>query len=373
MIGYSGADPIRMLPGVGIGVKANPQYSFDAGDKTDGIRLPQGTTAERPTANTGVFRFNESFDQPEYVNNADEWVPLSIPGYTAGNAAPSAKYLYDNGFVTSGKGMYWIDTPNGGVKQVFCDFDTLDENGDSGWMLVATFATDYLWTDGATTTSNSITDSFSGNSISSNFGDQNINMFRVTANSTINTSLGSSATADWYYYLSSQDTWKRWWAPNTGFSYWNGQSYPIYATDGTIRGRQALIKFTHARNIKHAYTQTNQIAVSLSDASVNTSGYYAGGTTTQYWQALTSPGYFSVRNQQVNVSGVCGDGSMGILPQGATGNPNGCGQDIANGNVKVGIDDGSTNAWYGTSATESFGSTQNPGLRNSTSLFWWIK
>lgn len=363
---------------VAVGTYDNPAIEV-ANDKQtyfygQSIKIPVGTTAQRPSGAVGKFRYNSSLDMPEYANNANAWVPMNIPGLTAGNPAPSAAYLYENGFITSGKGMYWIDTPNGGVKQVFCDFDTLDENGNSGWMLVGTFVTDYDWTNGCTTTRDAVTDSFSGNIVSANFGDHEVSMFRVTANGTINTSLGSSAAADWYYYLSGGSTWKSWWAPSSGYSYWNGQSYPIYATDGTIRGRQALIKFTHARNIKYSYTQTNQIANALSDASVDTSGYYAGGSSSQYWEALTAPGYFSVRYQAVNSSGgVSSDGTLGILPQGTTGYPNGTGQDIMNGNCKVGYDDNAAAAWYGQTATETFGATQTPGTRNTTSLFWWIK
>ena len=63
-------------------------------------------------------------------------------GSTADGAAASAKQLYDDGIVTSGKSWRYIQTPNGGIVRTWCDFDTQDQFGNSGWMLVASYQTD---------------------------------------------------------------------------------------------------------------------------------------------------------------------------------------------------------------------------------------
>ena len=49
-----------------------------------------------------------------------------------------AKALYDAGVVTSGKSIRYINFGGSvGTKQVWCDFDTQDGSGNSGWMLCA--------------------------------------------------------------------------------------------------------------------------------------------------------------------------------------------------------------------------------------------
>ena len=57
-------------------------------------------------------------------------------GASAASPGTSAKQIYDDGYVTSGKMIRWIDFGGSvGVKQVWCDFDTDDADGNSGWML----------------------------------------------------------------------------------------------------------------------------------------------------------------------------------------------------------------------------------------------
>lgn len=55
---------------VGLGL-LSPLYSLDGGNKTDGFRLPNGTTAQRPTGANGVMRYNSTTGYPEvYYNSA---------------------------------------------------------------------------------------------------------------------------------------------------------------------------------------------------------------------------------------------------------------------------------------------------------------
>jgi hypothetical protein len=377
MFGYSGATKeTRIVPSIGIGIGKKPEYSLDfsATDCQDGIALPRGTEAQRPTPTAGLFRYNTDASSPEFYNGSN-WRLLDAPGTTSSSPAPSAKWLYDNGFVTSGKGLYWIDTDPGGAVQVFCDFDTQDENGASGWMLVASYDVDYQWTYGANTTANTIGTAFSGRQISANFGNMSTEMWRVTVNSSINTSHGTSATGDWYYYKNGGTTWKEWWAPSSGYSYYNGNNL-LVNTPGTNLARQTNIGLTHAHNIKFNYTTTQHIYNSLSDASVSTSGYYAGGTTSQYWEALTTSGnFFSVYYQAVNASNAaCSDGTLGILPQGYTGPANCVGQDTETAQSKTGSDDNSFGNYYGASATTDMNASNYSTVNASgVGMMWWIK
>jgi hypothetical protein len=73
----------------------------------------------------------------EILQNYQEGVVLD--GSSVAKAAPSAKYLWNNGFTTSG--LYYIQTPSGAV-QIYCDLTTLDEDGSSGWMHVGTISDD---------------------------------------------------------------------------------------------------------------------------------------------------------------------------------------------------------------------------------------
>lgn len=52
----------------------NPSVSVDAGNKTDAIRLPNGTTAQRPTASAGMLRYNTTDGQFEGYTTS--WGPI---------------------------------------------------------------------------------------------------------------------------------------------------------------------------------------------------------------------------------------------------------------------------------------------------------
>ena len=61
---------------VGIG-ELNPAVSLDIGSKTDAIKVPNGTTAQRPTGAAGHIRYNTTTDKYEvYDYGASEWVDL---------------------------------------------------------------------------------------------------------------------------------------------------------------------------------------------------------------------------------------------------------------------------------------------------------
>ena len=52
------------------GVGSSPSFSLDISGKTDGIALPVGTTANRPTGSAGIIRYNNTTSVLEYFDTA---------------------------------------------------------------------------------------------------------------------------------------------------------------------------------------------------------------------------------------------------------------------------------------------------------------
>ena len=53
-----------------LGVGAAASVAIDASSKTDAIQVPNGTTAERPTAGNGMMRYNSTVGKMEYYDGA---------------------------------------------------------------------------------------------------------------------------------------------------------------------------------------------------------------------------------------------------------------------------------------------------------------
>jgi len=64
---------------IGIGT-GTPGYSLDIGSKTDGLLLPKGTEGQRPTAATGIIRFNSESGAYEGSTDGSTWVNFAIAG-----------------------------------------------------------------------------------------------------------------------------------------------------------------------------------------------------------------------------------------------------------------------------------------------------
>jgi hypothetical protein len=64
-----------------VGVKtATPAYDLDVSGSTDAVRLPVGTTAQRPTAATGIIRFNSDNGKYEGSTDGSTYVEFAIAG-----------------------------------------------------------------------------------------------------------------------------------------------------------------------------------------------------------------------------------------------------------------------------------------------------
>jgi len=298
---------------------------------------------------------------------------------------PSANYLWklkpdlQNGY-------YWIKK-EGQEEAVltFCDMQTLDENGESGWMLVGNWAQGYTWGGkdvAILSTANTIGLSLI-NSVSSNFGNHKINMFRVTSTSDIR-NLGIQAPADFYYYWKGGITWKEAWSPTPGI-------LRYYLSSGTSPEVQrcALRRFDSSYNLRFRYNNPNHKWNNLTDygyqnTRIDITDYSygdVGGNTAPFngffdvWTALTTPRqrfewYYVGRSATYSTrSGGDLDGSLSIPISGAGTSTTG--QDVDNNiSVKIGVDD---NINWGGSATAAGTDAGNNGTINTTPLWWWIK
>jgi hypothetical protein len=104
---------------------------------TGSLRLPQGTTAQRPgSPSAGMSRFNTTISKPE-IYNGTIWVIVgaSGDGSSYSNAASSAKSI--KAIVGNpSSGIYWLQVANvnsGNPFQCYCDF-TMD--GGVGYAII---------------------------------------------------------------------------------------------------------------------------------------------------------------------------------------------------------------------------------------------
>lgn len=299
--------------------------------------------------------------------------PPNCNGSSADLAATSAAAIkHWNPSATSG--LYYI-RPNGYSTpfQVLCDMDTLDEYGQSGWMLVGSWTTAQNWTLSANTSSN-VFGTTAMDCASSNFGNVNINKFRITANAT---ALGSTPMADWYYNYNNKVMWKQVWSPD-------GINYQYYlSTPTTGVQRCSLRMFDYSYNIKFGYKNPEHNYNNIADygytntRNADGTGNIGGSNASvngfcNYWNALTSPGLaFGVFNLSYTGSFVLGDvpvcdGTLAIPIKGAGVITSG--QDVdTNISVKVGRDDVVT---WTTAATDAI-ATSTAAI--NVPLWWWIK
>tara|TARA_Y100000114_G_scaffold108769_1_gene102154 strand:- start:1544 stop:3322 length:1779 start_codon:yes stop_codon:yes gene_type:complete len=66
-----------------VGIKtASPAYDLDVSGSTDALRVPVGTTAQRPSAATGIIRFNSTLGKYEGCQDGSTFVELAVAGDT---------------------------------------------------------------------------------------------------------------------------------------------------------------------------------------------------------------------------------------------------------------------------------------------------
>jgi hypothetical protein len=66
-----------------VGIRtSSPAYDLDVSGSTDALRLPIGTTGERPSAATGIIRFNSSSGKYEGCTDGSTFVEFALAGDT---------------------------------------------------------------------------------------------------------------------------------------------------------------------------------------------------------------------------------------------------------------------------------------------------
>ena len=386
-------------PNFRVSIKDNTTLKMDSDLRVNNqqyLPFPAGTTNDRPTeAVPGTLFFNTTINAFEiFDGDLGTWEVPSLlvtqpDGSTSASAVSSARSLYENGIVTSGKGYRWINTSNG-ARQVWCDFDTKDKNGMSGWMLVASFGEGRYWggdSNNVYTTSSAISPVTTPYRVTANMWDDSLQMFRITSSGNIplinnGNTLGQNADADWYYYWDDAIKWKEVWAPA------DDQHYMSSSAQG-LPQRTCIRQFNSSYNIKWSYECSNHKWNNLSDFgyqnSKSTNSEYSygsiggstapGGGWAYPWGALQSSGsqfewYYVGRNASYGSrSGGDSDGTLGIPTSGSSADTTG--QDVdTNIGAKVGNDD---NVDWGGATTNGSTNAGNNGAISTVPLWWWIK
>jgi hypothetical protein len=81
--GISTISQLNVTSSVGFS-STSPQTSLDLSQKTDGIALPQGTTAQRPSGSNPYLRWNTSNSALEFYNGTD-WVEIISDYFPSGS------------------------------------------------------------------------------------------------------------------------------------------------------------------------------------------------------------------------------------------------------------------------------------------------
>ena len=89
-----------------VGVKtATPAYDLDVSGSTDALRLPVGTTGQRPTGATGILRFNTTTGKYEGCSDGSTFIELatagSAPTFTKESATGDGSTTTFSGFFSS--------------------------------------------------------------------------------------------------------------------------------------------------------------------------------------------------------------------------------------------------------------------------------
>jgi hypothetical protein len=210
---------------VGIGT-SSPAVSLDVGSKTDAIKIPNGTTAQQPTAATGMIRYNTSSSKLEaYIGSAWENVNTTAQSLTAINGL-----------------QVWADVTGGISSTTIADLSgnnrtgTLSNTGHSGTLNGNTYmhfnaANEYLSYGDA-------------NGLGNYQGD--VTFFFVLTNttgfSTYRTLIGDSSGAAGYQIIrtnSTTDDWNFYLQHQQGFAL-TSTNTPLNA-NATINSTQILI------------------------------------------------------------------------------------------------------------------------------------
>ena len=241
---------------------------------------------------------------------------------TEGNPATSAQALRDSGITTNG--VYYIDTPDGGVQQVYCLFTTgASQGGDYGWMLVCRFAADAKVTvQNALTSVRSLTDvtQNGGSRWSADFGTYTTTEVRVIGCSNTSDWI-SNRTTDWIYIVPSNQNAIRFFTNRT-----DGHSTTSKLDFGDTDGKKGMV-CNGARDGRNRWTNNSYTHHRISDG---------GGSLSTYCR----PGYFKAPGTDMWYYDGNEDAKWSVS---RTGDKSGQDTDSS---ALFGFDDNSGPAWY---------------------------
>ena len=300
------------------------------------IKIPTAT-ANLSGVNTAVGSayYNTTNDEFRIYAGATGWKSVSeLPQLgTEGNPALSAEALRSDGQTTNG--VYYINTPDGGVQQVYCMFSSgSGEGGTHGWMLVGKIFPDAkdntrdLWR--SIRSLNDVTQTgrqgveTEKNIWSADFGTFVTSEVRVIGCSDTSDWMANRST-DWIYEVPSNQTFQRFISNHNTTSNSNTAigTFPNTGNSGTKQG----LYCDGARDGRGRWSNSSYVWCRKSDStSANYCNTYylrnPSGTTNMYYDHAANDSKWSVHASS--------DRS---------------GQDIDSSQM-FGVDDGVGPAWY---------------------------
>jgi len=98
---------------------STPAYTLDAGSATDAIRVPGGNTAARPTAATGVIRFNTQLGVYEGSQDGSTWIQFTMG--TGGTIAINKVTATGDGSTSTFNGFFTAAPASANNVMVYID------------------------------------------------------------------------------------------------------------------------------------------------------------------------------------------------------------------------------------------------------------
>ena len=292
-----------------------------------------GSSVKLPTATANLSGINTAVGTAYYNTTNDElriytgtaWknAAETVALGTQENPANSAEAIRASGQTTNG--LYYINTPDGGVQQVYCMFTSgSSEGGDYGWMLVCRFAAD-----AKTTIRNSITSVRGMNDVTQNGGSRwsaDFGSFVPTEVRMIgagnSTDWMGSRNTDWILEVPSGHNLIRFMTNQTNYTNTSKTNF------GTVpSGPKEGIKCDGARDGRGRWTNTSFTDMRISDPQT-------GG---ENW---CRPGYFKTPGTDMWYYHGKNDAKFCVKASGSD-----AGQDT-DASALLGTDDGNGPAWY---------------------------
>tara|TARA_B100000035_G_C21026414_1_gene566430 strand:+ start:1179 stop:2279 length:1101 start_codon:yes stop_codon:yes gene_type:complete len=230
---------------------------------------PTWTNATQPSSGSiGSYGYNTEEDKFEvYLSNGWNAVGGASAGSgakgTQSNPATDAQEILETSPTAPTDGLYYIDTPNGGVQQIYCIFDK-----GAGWMVVGKFGSDASNTVANTvsTTRGLTVQNSTGTEFSADFGDYYPSFVRHIGVDNIS-DWSNNRNLDFWHGVPNDRQWKRFWT--------NGRSSGMdrvrregFSTQGTWDGRGRWA------NPDYTFMQMSDSNTSISEGAFTSSGSF---------------------------------------------------------------------------------------------------